>query len=380
LINNGIQRPDYKKSILSVSNSLLAYYGATPFHETLPLVDHLLQKNYKNVVFLIFDGLGVNVLRRNLSEEGFLYRNIAARISSVFPPTTTAALTSVLSGKTPMEHGWIGWSCYFSEVDKCVDLFSGNESGIVGGSPASKEHLPNKHLAFEDIFSLTQKTTHGAVRTCAVSPFSDYFANTCEGVCEHIKNLCGEEGRKLIYAYHFQPDHDIHELGVGAAEVREMVASYETQIEALAENLEDTLFLITADHGMTDITMKCIEDFPEIYRCLKRHPCLEARCGSFYVKEESLGSFPRIFKETFGDQFILYSHDQFMQSGLLGEGRPHTKTAEFIGDFVAVAISDTALWYRNNQGGYHDYKGAHAGLTPDEMTVPLIVIEKGLKT
>lgn len=59
-------RPNYENSIMSITNSLLKYYGATPHHATLPIVDDLLAKDYKNVILLIMDGMGVNVLERNL--------------------------------------------------------------------------------------------------------------------------------------------------------------------------------------------------------------------------------------------------------------------------------------------------------------------------
>ena len=55
-------KPNYDNSIMSITNSLLKYYGVKPHHATLPLADELLAKDYKNVVLLLMDGMGVNVL------------------------------------------------------------------------------------------------------------------------------------------------------------------------------------------------------------------------------------------------------------------------------------------------------------------------------
>ena len=44
-------------------------------------------------------------------------------IDAVFPATTTASTTSVLSGKNPNEHGWLGWDLYFKEFDKTISIF-----------------------------------------------------------------------------------------------------------------------------------------------------------------------------------------------------------------------------------------------------------------
>ena len=40
--------------------------------KTLPLVDNLFKKDYKNIVILIMDGLGTCIMENNLKEDGFL--------------------------------------------------------------------------------------------------------------------------------------------------------------------------------------------------------------------------------------------------------------------------------------------------------------------
>lgn len=370
LIGERKMKPDYNNSILNISNSILKHYGAANHHNTLPLVDKLLEQKYKNVVLLVMDGMGVNVLEKHLPGDSFLRLNKEVDISSVYPCTTTAALTSIQSGKTPIEHGWIGWSNYFKEVDKCVDLFTNNESGME--TAVCSENIANKYLAFDSIFSQLENK----VKTMAVSPFTEYFANTMEGICEHVKNLCVKDGKKFIYAYHYRPDYDMHELGVSNDEISKLMIKYNAMLEKLANSLKDTLLLITADHGMIDVTMECIEDYPQLSSQLKRHICVEPRCCSFYVRDEFVTTFPKEFKETFADKFILYTHDEFINSNLLGYGEIHYKVKDFVGDYVAIAVSDVALWYRDVNGVGKNFKGAHAGLTKEEMIVPLIVIER----
>ena len=54
----------------------------------------------------------------------FLYRNMLKEISSVVPATTTASTTSMLTGLTPVEHGWLAWDLYFKKEDKIVTMFT----------------------------------------------------------------------------------------------------------------------------------------------------------------------------------------------------------------------------------------------------------------
>ena len=131
---------DYNNSIVNLACSILEYFGAESEHSTLKEVDELLKYQYKNVVILLFDGLGVDTLQYHLSENVFFRKNLIKEYSSVFPPTTTSATTSIESGLTPLEHGWLGWSLYFSEINKIVNAFINTEKD-------TEIHVADYHVA-----------------------------------------------------------------------------------------------------------------------------------------------------------------------------------------------------------------------------------------
>ena len=99
---------NYDKCIVNLANSILENFGIKPKGETLLLVDQFLDKKYKNIVVLLLDGLGTSVLESNAKEDGFLRRHFISSINTVFPPTTVAATTSIISGMQPIEHAWLG--------------------------------------------------------------------------------------------------------------------------------------------------------------------------------------------------------------------------------------------------------------------------------
>lgn len=70
-----VQKPDYQNSILNLVNSILHNYGAPHRYTTLPEADEILKKDYRHVVLLVLDGMGVSVLERFLPEESFLRRH-----------------------------------------------------------------------------------------------------------------------------------------------------------------------------------------------------------------------------------------------------------------------------------------------------------------
>lgn len=67
---------DYGNSILSVSNSVLMYFNGAAEYSTLPELDAILNKNYKNVVLMVIDCMGTFILKQNLPQNSFLNRHI----------------------------------------------------------------------------------------------------------------------------------------------------------------------------------------------------------------------------------------------------------------------------------------------------------------
>ena len=68
--------PNYNNCLTNVTNSILKYFGVLTYHETLKeLDDYLNEKEYKNVVLILYDGMGSNLMNRNLDSKSFLIKN-----------------------------------------------------------------------------------------------------------------------------------------------------------------------------------------------------------------------------------------------------------------------------------------------------------------
>ena len=121
-------KPNWSKSNLNISATLAEFLGSPNNNDTLPMLKEELSKEYRNVVFICFDGMGINPLKINLDEDAFLRRNIKDVLTSTFPSTTTNATTSLISNKYPLEHGWFGWSLHFDEINKNIDIYLHRDS------------------------------------------------------------------------------------------------------------------------------------------------------------------------------------------------------------------------------------------------------------
>ena len=65
--------------------------------------------------------------------------------------------------------------------------------------------------------------------------------------------------------------------------------------------------------------------------------------------------------------------EELINSKLLGNGTEHKYFRDSLGDYFALAYSNKYFKYRNVG---HIHKSTHAGLTEEEMKIPLIVLNK----
>lgn len=365
--------PNYQENcILGIPNSILNHYGAKAHHNTLPILDQCLKRKYKNIVLWVLDGMGMEALKAH-APDGFLMKNCVMPLGSVYPCTTTSALTSYETGLTPLEHGWLGWAMYFKEIGKSIELFTGKQSGT--NTPAAEGNIVWDNIGFKNLFAQI-KESDSSIECCRVSPFGEYWTNTNEGICNHLEELCQKDGRRYIYAYHFQPDYDMHRSGCMSERTKANIVLFDKQIEQLSAKLHDTLLIITADHGLTDTVECMVEDYPEIHECLTSVPTREPRSLSFFIKPEFLETFPQRWSQHFAEDFKLITGGDALESGIFGTGAPHKRIKDFIGDYVALATGKRMVWFRDEHANPSGHAACHAGLLPEEMTVPLILIER----
>ena len=366
-----ITYPNYDRSILSIASSVLKHFGVKDCqHKTLPEFDKLLEKDYKNIIVMLFDGLGTSTLKYHLEENAFLRKNHVADISSVFPSTTVAATTSIMSGYSPAECAWLGWDLYFEEIGENVAVFRNTLQR--NGEPAAKFNVAHKYIPVKSIMKRIEEV-NGRRSAYCVSFFSKYRSKSVEDICKTVYKLSKKRKRKYIYAYWHQPDGAMHGHGVTSQEAHEQILHINREVEKLCDKLENSLIIVTADHGLCDSVNEYLEDYPTLFSMLKIPPSIEpSRALSLFVKDGMKDDFKNEFHKLFGDDFRLMTKEEVFAENILGFGKPHPRTYDFVGDFLAVATGNKSLFTEREE---HEFVGVHAGLTEEEMTVPFIAIE-----
>lgn len=362
--------PDYENCTANFACSILKEFQVEEIpNPTLEAADRLLEKSHENIVVILLDGMGINVLKHNLDPHGFFNRHLAASYQSVFPSTTVAATTSMDSGLFPCQHGWLGWDCYFKELDKNVSVFLNTESATA--IPAADYHVVSHFLPYKSVIDRIREAGGQAYR---VTPFVWPRPQSFEAICQLVEDVCRQKGKKYVYAYWNEPDGTMHKTGCYSDEARRTVRKLEEQVEKLCSRLTDAQIFITADHGHVDSNGAVISDYPKIMECLVRMPSIEPRALNLFVKKGWERQLEHEWKKAFGDRFLLLTKEEVRKKQLFGTGKERAYVDGMLGEYLAVAVSDLTIY--NTREEKERFIGVHAGLLADEMRVPLIAAER----
>ena len=366
-----IVKNNYNECLTNLACSIRKYFELEYKHNTLDYIDKILEEyKPKNVVTILCDGMGSNIIDRMLDKDSFLIKNRLKAITTVFPATTVAATTSIITGLNPCESGMLGWTMYYKDIDKTINVFLNTEKSdenleeLESAKEYYKKHMKRKHIEVEI-------NENGKYKGYTIMPFgSDKYENIDE-MFNRIETLCKTDDKKYIYAYDLEPDHKMHEIGCDKEEIKEIIQDLNNRIEKLSNKLEDTIIFVIADHGHINVENLYIQDYPDIEECLLRNISIEPRAVNFFIKEDKKEEFKKLFNKYFGNDFDLYEMKDVIDSKLFGDGNENEIFRDSLGDYLAIGKTNKTLLYK----GSMPLKSQHAGYTDDELLIPLIVIK-----
>lgn len=363
-------KPNYDESIVSVVNSIQKYFKLKENHPTLKyLDDYILKNSPKNIVLVLFDGLGYNILKRNKDICPFLNKHLKRSVSSVFPTTTMAARTSIESGLNPVEHGWMGWDMYFKEFDKVITL----TRNVIKGTkekPASY-HVAKTLLKYESIVEKINKMDDCYAEKLTI--YSNHPNESLNKLTRKIKKVTKKNKRTYTYVYYNEPDHVMHKTGTDSLETKDYLKKIDKWFYKLCTKLKDTVVIAIADHGHINTSYITLSDYPNIAEMLDGDISIDNRACSFRVKKEYKKTFAHELKRVLKDDFIIMSKEEVIKNKLYGTGKENKYFKDGLGEFFAIAVSNKSIRYDES---VHMHKSGHSGITEEEMIVPLIIYNK----
>lgn len=364
-----IVKNNYDECLTNLACSIRRYFELKYKHKTLDYIDKELDEyKPKNVVTILCDGMGSKIMDRVLDKNDFLIKNRIKAITTVFPATTVAATTSMLTGLNPCETGMLGWSMYYKEIDKTITTFLSSLNTDPSNTPIPEAVEYNrKHMIRKTIMEEINEI--GKYKGYKLFPFGEEPYETLDDMFKIIEDKCSEKGKKYIYAYDIEPDHTMHKLGCNTNEAKEIIIDLNKRIETLSDRLTDTIIFVVADHGHHDVENLFIKDYEGIQECMLRETSLEPRAVNFFIKPEKKEQFVYLFNKYFSKDFDLYDMKEVIESKLFGDGIENEIFRDALGDCLAIGKTNKTLLYEGND----ILKSQHAGYTDDEILVPLVM-------
>jgi len=379
-------KPDYTNSIVNLMSSIVSTDGvASPYS---PLDEQSLSGlgDAENIVLLVLDGLGYDYLK-NLSSETYIAHHLKESITTVFPPSTGSAMTSIYSGLAPQQHASTGWWVYLKEfglVSRILPYSNSIDYNVLGESISHViDVTPLPSLMTRDYYAILSERivdsefTRNIVRNAKRLAYDNELGgllNTVKGTINHSK------GKKYIQAYWPYLDEVSHLLGPSSKEAQNHLLFIDAKIRNFIESIDgtSTTLIITSDHGLIDVPASnsiMTRDHPKLTDILVLPLCGDTRSVFCYVRPWQTDRFESYIQETFGDICEVHRSENLIEQEWFGLHEPNPKLLSRVGDYTLIFEKHYAIL--NSYPGREppELLGHHGGVSSDEMLVPLIVID-----
>lgn len=399
LVPDEFTLPDYAGGSIANVPATMAYMLGVPLNGLPSLPAALWQPlgAVKRVVLLTLDGFGWNLFRarQELVTAVSQRATITNQLTSIFPSTTVAALSSLWTGSAPAQHGLVGLKLFFPEFavsagmldfsplfykahDALVDAGLNPETFLQHpgvGEQLGQAGIPTYAFKGKEIVNSVLSKMHGRGVTESFGVVS--FADMLVQMRELMDKRAGE--RLFINAYWPTIDSISHyhtwQGTAVAAEVRAVFNQLQVDFfDALSDAArQDTAFFIVADHGqeLTPLSQQIfLPDHPQLEKLLFMRPTGEPRVMYLYTKHGCHEAAIDYINTKLGHAMTAVSAQEALQAGLLGPEPFAANVADRIGDVVAIMRGGYTLFPEQEREWAHKMIGRHGGLTHAEMQVP----------
>ncbi len=381
--------PNYTDgSIVNLMSSLLTAFGGTSTYAPLSLLPPEFLTDTTNIVLLVLDGFGYELLRQH--ENGTIFHKwLKGKITSVFPSTTAAGITTFLTGLAPQQHAVTGWFMHLKELGsvaatlrfqpRCCEASlrrDGVRPDMLFGTSQILRQINRQ------AYSIHHKQITNTDYNIAMNPcLQKRSFTTFSGCLRQIKQvISSHQEQKFIFAYWPQIDSLAHRYGIRSSEVSRHFHELAQKLASLAASLHktDTTFIITADHGLIDTDSSKIiqmKQHPVLRDSLVLPLCGEPRAAFCYVRPSKVNQFETYVQQHFGGMCHLYRSEELIHKQWFGLFDADPRLYDRIGDYVMVMRDNYII--RDFLPGENEifHIGNHGGLSREEMFVPLIVIK-----
>lgn len=353
------------------------------------------------VVFLV-DGFGWKFFEKFSEEYPFLKRFLdqgrVSKITSQFPSTTAAHVTTMNTGLEVGQTGVYEWFYYEPLVDCMISPLIFSEAGDHLSNTLSRKSIPPEEFFPSATFyqSIAQRGGCSYLvldETIAHSPYTACMSRgaevvSCSGVqgaLEKVVLLCQKKHEKPTYIYCYLGEIDAkgHRHGIYSTSFLETVANYwqalEEQFWQKIQGISTKIsIIVTADHGMVPVSPKTTrylnQIIPDIETKFKKNKASQSlvpagSCRDFFlhVEESHLVSLENSLRQHLNGVAEIYPTQTLIQEGFFGREVPAKAFIKRVGNLVILPYEGESVWWFQKHRFEQHFYAAHGGLTPSEM-------------
>ncbi len=354
----------------------------------------LLHERFERVVFVYFDAFGWTFLERHAGHPVFARARtdgLLVQLTSQFPSTTTAQVTTIHSGLPVAEHGLYEWHVYEPSLDRLITplLFSFAGDGRRGTLLGQID--PDALFPVDSIYA---RLAEAGVRSSVVLPAA------IAGSAPNIALLRGTEvvpfataetalaaaasaleaGAGYAHIYLDELDSLMHAVGpddpladAGARVVLDALAGSSFPV--------GTLVLVTADHGMSPVyparTVYVNESWPELAAYLETGadgkplaPAGSCRDLFLHARDEHVDTVCAELGERLSGVADVVPVAELVSEGVFSDPSPRLRAR--LANVVVLPRYGEAVYWHEPGRFEQQLHGQHGGLSPQEMEIPLV--------
>ena len=320
------------------------------------LVERLLTSGERTAVgVVLLDAFGRRFLER-YADHPFLRRLEVTPIATQFPPTTTAHVTTMHTGRPVGEHGLYEWNVYEPSLGEVVIPLRSDDCRrfLDGDTLYQRLGVPSTVLspaafspsAYDRVF------TAGA----RLRPFSTFML----GVQRFFDALAAGG---YVYLYWDQIDAAGHRCGPESPHFEAAVIDALDTLESGLRAIPGALVLVTADHGQVSVDPERIDHldelWPELPALLTHRPAGSSRDVFLHTAPGAADEVVAGLAERLGDGAEVRLADDLFEA--IGP-----RLRERLADVCVLPADGRTAWLRSARNVAAPFRGHHGGLHPDE--------------
>jgi hypothetical protein len=347
------------------------------------------------IVVLLIDGLGwadaeLQEARTRAGFPGAWSTDVPA-LTTVFPTTTTVALTSLTTAQAPSRHGVVGHRMYLPAFGTVAEILRMSPNAVAPGELlAGPDWTPSMVSATPTMFrrglsgvALTREKFRSTAFTRLLYDGAEFsgFATASE-MAVQLAEILRRPKPPVVFAYWEDLDTTQHLRGP-SAEFDAFEANHVRAIFAAARGRLDTslarrtMVVVTGDHGQVRVTPDAefsLDRLPEVAPHLARPPTGDRRAAFLAARSRHLDALRAGLAAALPPTSTVLSIQETIDAGLLGPPPYHPEIADRLGDLLVLLPAPGGITYHvpGMPRRPRFLEGGHGGLDADELLVPLI--------